>query len=149
MKIARVAPALFALALLALAIGPRPARAGGCKSNGTVCSTDVSCCSRDCAKPIVKKSARPGLFGLCCPAGSNVLCGGTTCVNTRMDSNNCGGCGKVCLAGESCSGGRCICADGKAICGNACVDKQTDPGNCGSCGTVCPLDKSCTSGRCR
>src|SRR2546426_405965 len=109
MKIARVAPALFALALLALAIGPRPARAGGCKSNGTVCSTDVSCCSRDCAKPIVKKSARPGLFGLCCPAGSNVLCGGTTCVNTRMDSNNCGGCGNVCDASQcqTCMNGVC------------------------------------------
>ncbi len=59
------------------------------------------------------------------------------CVNTFSDFNNCGACGKVCAASQSCSGGQCTCVAGLSACGAACVNLASDAANCGSCGTSC------------
>jgi len=136
------------------------ARAGGCKPNGQACSTDISCCSRDCAKPIAKKSSRPAMFGLCCPAGSNLLCGGTKCVNTQTDSNNCGGCGNVCSTGQVCTGGACCtpasCSGACGLISDGCggtIGCECDGRLCltcesGTCVSTCQSGEMCLGGTC-
>jgi hypothetical protein len=131
--------ALLALVASTMLLVGTDARAGGCKANGQVCSTDISCCSRDCAKPIAKKSSRPAMFGLCCPSGSNALCGanGTTCVNLKTDPNNCGSCGNACDASQ-CQ----TCMSG--VCGSACQTGQVcSPDGCCTPATSCPAGQTC------
>jgi hypothetical protein len=43
---------------------------------------------------------------LCCATATPNACG-ATCTNTNTDTNNCGTCGHVCAAGDTCSGGTC------------------------------------------
>jgi hypothetical protein len=50
--------------------------------------------------------------GICAPGFTQCTtgagpCGGLNCVNLQTDSNNCGGCGNVCPAGQTCMGGTC------------------------------------------
>ncbi len=68
-------------------------------------------------------------------------------VDTLTDNGNCGGCGKMCTGGETCSGGNCSCGGGTTLCGSTCVDTQSDNSNCGACGQVCDMT-SCSSGFC-
>jgi hypothetical protein len=101
--------------------------------------------------------------------------GTVQCVNPQSDSQNCGACGKVCGAGQSCSAGACVnqvanggtcqsngqcvsgncsnttcCAAGQTGCSGACVDLSTSNAHCGACsGTVCtPGAQQCSGGRC-
>jgi cytochrome c peroxidase len=74
---------------------------------------------------------------------------GTTCVNLVIDPMNCGACGRVCDAVESCEMGTCIsamCPLPLAPCGQLCVDFANDPMNCGGCGHVCAT--YCMNGLC-
>jgi len=57
-------------------LGPR-ATAADCKSDGTQCATNRSCCSRDCMKPTLSRGV--SLFGICCTP--------TTCA---AQGKNCG-----------------------------------------------------------
>ncbi|MFA6429439.1 MAG: hypothetical protein WCV84_02980 [Patescibacteria group bacterium] len=84
-----------------------------------------------------------------CP-GSQMVCGGTRCVDTRNDHDNCGACGRVCGATEACNRGTCMaCATGQLVCGgNACMDVQSDRNNCGACGNVCRDTETCNEGQC-
>jgi hypothetical protein len=90
-------------------------------------------------------------------------CSGT-CVNTQgSDNSNCGACGAVCAAPESCAAGVCgcpgggvftgglCCAAGQLACGTpaACDSVQTDVNNCGACGNKCATGDSCVSGVCK
>ena len=112
----------------------------------------------------------PPLAILCNPAcGANASCtpngtcecyagytdcsasdGGTVCTQVLLDNDNCGGCGLICAAGESCLGGACTCDlttctnDG----GEVCTDILSDPLNCEVCGHVCPTAESCVQGEC-
>ena len=77
--------------------------------------------------------------------------GGTICTQELLDSDNCGGCGNICPAGNSCLGGVCTCdlttcplRDG----GTVCTDPESDPMNCSNCGIVCPLGEGCSLGMC-
>jgi hypothetical protein len=64
------------------------------------------------------------------------------------DPKNCGACGVVCGASQSCQGGVCTdCPAGQSVCRGICVDLQTDPVNCGACGTGC-LSAVCQGGAC-
>jgi hypothetical protein len=68
----------------------------------------TSKCSRwfattDCAATGKVCSGEPA--GCVCPQGKTA-CGGA-CVDTQTDVNNCGGCGRVCGAGQQCTGGVC------------------------------------------
>ena len=83
-------------------------------------------------------------------------------VNTTSDTNNCGGCARVCApanATPSCSNSSCLigmCSPGYADCdhlaSNGCeVSTATDPTNCGTCGTTCNLPHAtagCNGGSC-
>jgi len=126
--------ALLALVASIMLLVSTDARAGGCKSNGTVCSTDISCCSRNCAKPVAKKSSRPAMFGLCCAPRQRVF-NGTCC--TPATSCPAGSCGMV---SDGCGGtlncGGCDASECLTCVSNACVSKCTseevcdDAGNC-------------------
>ncbi len=83
------------------------------------------------------------------------------CGDTMTDRNNCGGCGRVCCAGNVCAGGMCVnaCSPGITSCppatppvgcfgGNICVSTQTDSNNCGMCGRVCCAGVRCNAGAC-
>lgn len=82
-------------------------------------------------------AAKPGGSGggPGCPAGQ-VKCKGK-CVNTQTDAGNCGACGTVCPAGQTCSNGHC-CPAGQTYCGGACMNLSADVNNCGACGHICP-----------
>ena len=78
------------------------------------------------------------------------ICDGK-CVDTQNDPQNCGTCGTVCDASESCTGGACEklgCGRGISQCTNKCVDLQNDPANCGKCGKACQAIEVCSKGKC-
>jgi VHL beta domain/Stigma-specific protein, Stig1 len=92
---------------------------------------------------------------------SGPLCGGGTkqcgssCVDTKIDSENCGSCGNKCGKGDVCSNGSCgsTCSAEQALCtGNGgapyCADTKTDNANCGACGNACGQGLACTDGKC-
>jgi hypothetical protein len=81
-----------------------------------------------------------------CTAGKT-LCT-DNCVDTQLDRENCGGCGKACAASEVCSQGSCglACGGGTTKCGSNCADTTTDEKNCGACGTVCAAGQRCQGG---
>ena len=78
-----------------------------------------------------------------CPSDER-QCDGV-CRALAMDPQNCGACGHACSAGETCSAGQCLCANGRADCDGACVDLESDPGHCGSCTTACDATQVCTT----
>jgi hypothetical protein len=98
---------------------------------------------------------------LCCNVGDN----GGTCTDALNDRTNCGACGVVCPAGQTCQRGVCTgtsaaCGPGHAggfcnldagfeyLCcpGGGCTNTLNDPANCGGCGNVC--DGGCVAGSC-
>jgi hypothetical protein len=98
-----------------------------------------------------KTQAKPKKKPKKCKRGL-VPCGRSkTCVDTRTNARNCGGCGKACAAGQSCVGGRCQgggCPSGRTRCGTSCVDTQTDHANCNGCGKACGSTETCHGGTC-
>lgn len=71
---------------------------------------------------------------------------------TSADDENCGACGVVCGAGESCVDGACdsLCDEGSADCDgdpSTCEPLDTDA-NCGACGNACGEFSECTDGAC-
>ncbi|MEZ4404956.1 MAG: hypothetical protein R3A52_00490 [Polyangiales bacterium] len=84
------------------------------------------------------------------------------CGDTMSDRNNCGGCGRVCCAGNICAAGMCVnaCSPGNTSCppttppvgcfgGGTCRDLSTDNANCGACGNACPTGQVCSAGTCQ
>ena len=82
-----------------------------------------------------------------CTAG--LLACNSACI--PADTNNCGGCGTKCAAGQVCSGNSCQsdCGTGETECSlGACVDTMTNALNCGTCGNACPAGSVCNAGTC-
>jgi hypothetical protein len=75
---------------------------------------------------------------------------GSGCVDTTLDGQNCGGCGRTCSAGQVCSAGTCAiaCYNGTTACGQSCINLSDDPANCGACGTKCNAGEVCSQGKC-
>jgi hypothetical protein len=72
-----------------------------CGDCGVVCSGDQTCVAGVCTAPT---TALCGKGQTLCSGGK----AGSVCVDLNTDSNNCGYCGHVCIAGGSfCSGGTC------------------------------------------
>ncbi|MCB9602988.1 MAG: hypothetical protein H6722_26735 [Sandaracinus sp.] len=84
---------------------------------------------------------------LCGVCGDAACCSGS-CVDLASDRSNCGACGNVCLADETCELGACTprCEEPTVWCG-ACVDVSDDPDHCGACGRRCPTGL-CEAGVC-
>jgi hypothetical protein len=58
-------------------------------------------------------------------------------VDKQTDEQNCGACGNVCGAGETC-------------CSGDCKNTSIDPQNCGACGNACTGSATCSCGaRCQ
>ncbi|MDP2273085.1 MAG: hypothetical protein Q8K32_20270 [Archangium sp.] len=80
-----------------------------------------------------------------------LLACGNTCVDPRVDPENCGGCGLVCPPGGLCDQSSCqglSCPSGTHACGPACVGDD-DVLNCGACGNVCNPGEACVANQCR
>jgi hypothetical protein len=76
-------------------------------------------------------------------------------VDTRTDSQNCGGCGKKCAdvdgGSQTCRDGQCKldCDPGLSQCGGSCINTASDENNCGGCGKKCNGGKkACVLGLC-
>ncbi len=83
-----------------------------------------------------------------CPTGF-ILCG-AICINAWGDNANCGGCGRACGTGSSCSSGVCqfstACVPPLASCFGRCADLRTDRRNCGRCGMNIGTYQDCVGG---
>jgi hypothetical protein len=83
-----------------------------------------------------------------CPLGD----GGTTCLDTTLDPNNCGGCAQSCGADGICRDGACSCPGFFTQCATAssvyCTHTTVDRNNCGACGHICLKCESCEIGQC-
>ncbi len=107
--------------------------------------------------------------GVCgCPPGLSDCDGDGSCeTDTRVDQDNCGGCGTVCAGGPdalavSCSASTCqidACAANRADCdgtvSNGCETRTDSIDDCGGCGRTCLMpfgmgvtDMNCEAGRC-
>ncbi|KAI9332052.1 hypothetical protein BDR26DRAFT_652180 [Obelidium mucronatum] len=86
--------------------------------------------------------------GFCqCPY-STAQCNGK-CMDLTFDNENCGGCGKKCPIGTTCSKSACKCKDASLkFCNEKCMDLSEDTGNCGLCGRKCSPGKTCEDGKC-
>jgi hypothetical protein len=63
----------------------------------------------------------------CCPSG--------VCMNTVIDSTNCGTCGHSCDSSQKC-------------CDSTCTDTDIDEQHCGKCGVQCVIGEQCIGGQC-
>ncbi len=127
--------------------------AGGCGAAGTTLSTTIpggaglhtfvfDSCGVASSGPL-----SGGLvFGAC--AGGTALCDGL-CHNLTTDSAHCGGCGRACTGGQTCTAGACACPTGTTLCGGTCISVTNDDFNCGACRNRCPTGQSCAAGVCR
>lgn len=138
--------------------------ANGCEANLNGSVASCGACGRSCP---MSPHTTPGCFGggcvvSACSAGWSDCDGlfSTGCeINTAMDANNCGTCGKVCPGGANafpaCAGGACglTCATGYGNCdGNAANGCETDllsaADHCGNCATSCVGGPHVTVGQC-
>lgn len=119
-----------------------------------LCAGAAACCQASSKGPNDGGTAGGSSGGT---GGGNVcglngaLCSGV-CVVTLTDPANCGGCGVVCAAGQTCAAGVCAapsaCPDGTIDCNQTCVDPLTDDANCGGCGHACTGGLGCSTGLC-
>ena len=107
-----------------------------CGACGTVCAAQTPACD-----------------GSGCSAGCGALtrCG-SSCVDTQVDLQNCGGCGKPTGLNQACVAGKPVCVTGYGDCDanpNDCeVSTDTDTAHCGSCLTACKAGALCAGGSC-
>lgn len=112
-----------------------PANCGGCAlacPAGLICSqgacvAEASCTGVTC--PPGTACMNGACVGTCAPGMANC---GDMCSDLATDPNNCGLCGAVCAAGESCVAGVCELTD------RDCATNAT-----------CPAGMSCVNGLCR
>lgn len=95
----------------------------------------------------------PACDGTSCNLGCNGLTAcGSSCVDTKVDPENCGGCGKAVGQNQVCVAGKPTCVAGYADCDanpNDCeVNTQNDAGHCGTCAIACKAGAECQSGSC-
>lgn len=123
-------------------------------------------CGLACDPELASACSRPSTGGapascMCgsqpqCAADESCVAAGSSfrCTDPSTDPDNCGEPGRVCAAGETCSGGMCVCSARAGACGagEACCDGECtsgdDDNNCGGCGIVCPGGTSCSGGEC-
>jgi pectate lyase len=72
------------------------------------------------------------------------------CANLAVDPINCGTCGAVCLAGQTCQAGRCAlsCVAPQIECGGLCADPASNALHCGGCNRPCAGGQICQNSTC-
>lgn len=121
-----------------------------CGACGKACGLGQVCSGGQCGSTCTSAQT------LCVPgsdAGADASAGDSGapyCANLQADNDNCGACGVVCSAGQTCVSGACkvSCATNLTACGNSCVDTMTDSNHCGSCGNACGSGQTCHAGTC-
>jgi hypothetical protein len=73
-------------------------------------------------------------------------CGGQ-CKTVATDQENCGACGNVCGAGQTCQNGLCQCSSGLLACNGMCVSSTAT--HCGGCNTTCASGQVCSQNACQ
>lgn len=121
-----------------------------CGACGFACAADETCAGGICLGPEAPPPPDCVDLGL-------TDCGGA-CTDVTSDPSNCGACGTVCAADETCAAGICLgpelppppdCVDlGLTDCGGVCADLFNDSFNCGDCGIVCGDGTACFEGFC-
>ena len=133
---------------------------GGCN---LACNENEKCFFGNCQLESTGCNNCNEKYQICCEDG-NCL----EAENAFMTTDNCGGCGIKCSAGEVCIEGKCYEGDAPGECGNCssdtvCCADQSDgnPGcvnsfemfdgtkNCGFCNNVCPNNEKCNFGTCQ
>ncbi|MDD1680454.1 MAG: hypothetical protein LUQ35_02460, partial [Methanoregula sp.] len=130
-----------------------------CGRCGAACGSSQYCSNGACTSgtmvvPATSLTTGAPAAGVSCASGQTV-CGGA-CRNTLVDVSNCGRCGNVCGASQTCRDGVCSsgtapttstpvgvsCGTGLISCGGVCVNGHVR-NNCGSCGNACGLYQDC------
>jgi hypothetical protein len=103
-------------------------------NDGNHCGVGAAC--GPCVAPANATATCTGgnTCGFVCNPDSQ-LCGGVCVLDS--DPNNCGFCGNVCKAGQTCSGGECVC-DATSCAGGCCdANHVCQPSACGTGGAAC------------
>ena len=142
-----------------------------CGECGLACSSSEYCNAGQC--PVT--NCAPGDDAMLCVYESFVgemvtaawgSCCGSSCTELATDPENCGSCGKACVATSVCNNGECsaptVCTEANSgaacalpeggagtCCSSACVSGFATTTNCGACGTACPTGSACVSGACQ
>lgn len=117
-----------------------------CGPNCTTKCAANEICAMGTASAVVMTKAVPTCQT--CPVGTSGC--GRDCVNTTTDSANCGACGNVCGARQTCIAGSCQCqVTGETMCGGVCTNLNSDAKNCSACGKSCGLGEVCLAGMCK
>ena len=118
---------------------------------GAMCPSGMACTDGSCLASCLDGQVYCG--NKCIdPKTDTTYCGATeggTCSSDSPDDSNYQG--KTCVAGETCSEGRCVisCQDGLQICGGVCSNPKSDKENCGVCGMKCAENAQlCVDGKC-
>ncbi|HVU00601.1 MAG TPA: kelch repeat-containing protein [Polyangiaceae bacterium] len=132
----------------------------GCKTGFLDCDDTVPGCETSANDPkhcgSCTKScsaAAPSCDGKTCGVGcgTGTACG-ASCVDTKTDPLNCGGCGNAVGKNRICVAGKPACASGFIDCDGVASDcetnSQTDANHCGVCGTACKPGAVCSAGAC-
>jgi len=95
----------------------------------------------------------PACDGTKCIIGCGALTAcGASCVDTKTDPENCGGCAKPVGENQVCVAGKPTCVAGFADCDanplDCEVNTQTDAANCGVCNKACKPGAECNAGNC-
>ena len=80
-----------------------------------------------------------------CTTGQKA-CGGQ-CKTVATDQENCGACGNVCGAGQTCQNGQCQCSSGLLACNGMCVSSTAT--HCGGCSMTCSSGQVCSQNSCQ
>ncbi|HUB06135.1 MAG TPA: hypothetical protein VMB50_04000 [Myxococcales bacterium] len=110
---------------------------------GPVAEADAGAPDAGAVSPAIAPDAGPECLA------AQTLCG-DACTSLASDPSNCGACGALCAAGQSCVAGACalVCAGGRTACAGSCLDLQSDPDDCGACGEACADGQACVEGAC-
>jgi hypothetical protein len=117
---------------------------GGC---GIVCPYGTQCSAGACVAICATGS-------YCRLACTGSLTDPSCCINTDVNKNNCGACGRSCTLTQKCESGVCDCLNATNIIrcpvgtSFTCTDRNTDDNNCGMCGIKCTGGTTCKNGSC-